>query len=313
MRKLLFLFFAMIFLGSNSFGQELNCKVTVNAQKLNVNDAKVMKTLEQSLNEFMNNTKWTNDNFKPFERIECSILLTIDSKNGDKCTGNLTIQSSRPVYNSDYKTTILNWKDRNFNFVYKEFDPIEFSENSFTSNLASTFAFYADVIIGLDYDSYALNGGTPFYNKAENIVNQVPLGEPGWSPDSKDLNDRTRGNMVTEFQNPKFKAFRDAMYSYHLKGLDKMFDDPSAGKAGILAASTSMASIIKDNPNAMVVQLFNLAKSSETSNFTDAGGNNNGGQGNKPAGSLDQNNTQKNPQQSIPNPENLQKDPGGKQ
>jgi hypothetical protein len=271
-----------------------------------------MKTLEQSLNEFMNNTKWTNDNFKPFERIDCSILLTIDSKNGDKCTGNLTIQSSRPVYNSDYKTTLLNWKDRNFNFTYKEFDPIEFSENSFTSNLASTFAFYADMIIGLDYDSYSLNGGTPFFNKAENIVNQVPLGEAGWSPDSKDLNDRTRGNMVTEIQNSKFKAFREAMYNYHLKGLDKMFDDAAAGKAGILAATAGMASISKDNPNAMVVQLFNLAKSSETSNFTDTGGGNNGGQAGKPLPGSDMNNTQKNQQQTNPNPENLQKDPGGK-
>lgn len=255
---------------SCTFAQELNCKIDVNTQRLSVNDAKIMKTLEQTLNDFMNNTRWTNDNFKPFEKIECSILMTIDAKSGDnKFSATLNIQTSRPVYNSDYKTTMMNWKDRNFQFTYKEFDPIEFSENSFTSNMASTFAFYAYMIIGMDYDSYSQGGGTPYFNKAESVMQQVPFGEPGWNPDNKDVNDRTRGNMVMEMQNSRYKGYRDAMYTYHMKGLDVMYDDPNLGRSSIATAIGAVNQLNTDFSNTMIVQMFNLAKSNEIAQIFD--------------------------------------------
>ena len=164
---------------------------------------------------------------------------------------------------------MLNYKDRNFTFTYKEFDPIEFNENVYTGSLASAFAFYAYIIIGLDYDSYSMLGGTQYFNKAENIVLQVPLGEPGWSADNKDLNDRTRGNLVTEIQNSRYKTFREGWYSYHLKGLDIMYNDPVLARTNMGMVIQNMNKLNTDFVNTMVMLVFNQAKSNEIANIFD--------------------------------------------
>jgi hypothetical protein len=251
-----------------AYAQELNCKVTINTQKINTADVKIFKALEQSLNDFMNTTKWTQDVYKAHEKIECSILLQIEEAlDGNKkvienrFVGTLTIQSSRPVFNSDYKTTTLNWKDQNLVFNYKENDQLEFNENAYVNNLTHTFAFYAYVFLGLDYDSYALNGGTPYFTKAENLAQLAANSEDaGWK---NNINDRTRFNLITDIQASKYKAFRDAMYNYHIKGMDLMYDDPVKGRAGVTQALASLNTITANTPNSILVQLFTQAKTNE--------------------------------------------------
>jgi hypothetical protein len=275
MRKIYCLLITFIFINFTIEAQELNCKVSINTQKITQTaNIKIFKTLEQSLNDFMNNTKWTNDVYKTHEKIECSILLQVEelkTKDGNvienKFLGTLTIQSSRPVFNSDYKTTMLNWKDLNFSFTYKENDQLEYNENAYLNNITHTFAFYANIILGIDYDSYSLNGGTSFFTKAENLAQLAANSDDqGWK---NNLNDRTRFNLITDIQASKYKAFREAEYAYHLKGIDIMYDDVVKARSGISQAINLLNGINTNTPNSILVQLFTQAKSNEIASIFD--------------------------------------------
>ncbi len=247
----------------SSFGQELNCKLTINSQKSSKTDPKVFKTLEQALNDFVNGTKWTNDSYKPAEKIECAILITIESEPKENSfTSTITITSSRPVFNSDFRTPMINYKDRSFEFSYKENDALDFNENVFNSNLTHTIAYYAHVILGYDYETYSPSGGAPFFNKAE-VLCQLALNassDPGWK---NNFGERTRTNLIAEIQNTRYKLFRDILYTYHLKGLDMMYDDVVKGRSNIALAINNMNIINTDNANTMILQLFTQAKSNE--------------------------------------------------
>jgi hypothetical protein len=262
-KKIKGIFFILIASISLCFGQELNCKVTINSQKASKTDPKVFKTLEQALNDFMNGTKWSNDNFKPFEKIECSILLTIETEPKENSfTASLTITSSRPVFNSDYRTPLMNYKDRSFEFTYKENDALDFNENTYNNNLTHTFGYYAFVILGMDYDTYAPSGGTPFFNKAEVLCQlaQNASSDAGWK---NNFGERTRTNLIAEIQNNRYRTFREVLYTYHLKGLDVMYDDVVKGRTAISNAINLLSGINTDNSNTMIVQLFTQAKSNE--------------------------------------------------
>lgn len=240
-------------------GQELQCKVTVLTPGLQTADPAIFKTLETSIFEFINNRKWTNDEFKPHEKIECTLILSITEELGnDRYRANATIQSSRPVYNSDYNSILFNYNDKDWEFSYIQFQPIEFQDNNFTNNLSAMLAYYAYVIIGLDYDSFAEKGGDPYFLKAQNIVTMAQnTSEKGWKS-FESL--RNRYWLIDNLLNPRFSKFRSAFYNYHLNGLDRMYDNRDLATQTITSTLEILNSVNQQNPNSMLMQLFFNAK-----------------------------------------------------
>jgi hypothetical protein len=166
----------LLFINTTS-AQELNCKVQVVSQRATTTDPQVFKTLETAIYEFMNNRRWTNDNFTANERIECSIMLNItDDPGTGRFIATATVQSSRPVFNSSYNSVLLNISDPAWQFEYVQFQPLQYNDNVYQYSLTSLLAFYAYIIVGLDYDSYSLKGGTPYFEKAQQVLNTVPQG-----------------------------------------------------------------------------------------------------------------------------------------
>jgi hypothetical protein len=254
--------------------QELNCKVQVVASKITTTDPKVFKTLETTIYEFLNNRKWTGDNFKPEERIDCSLIINITEDlggNNYKATANIGL--SRTGYNTSYNSPILNYADANFNFTYAEFQPVQFNDNVFNSNLASLLAYWSYILIGMDYDTYSLKGGTPHFSTALTILNNVPQSQAndqgtGWKPFD---GNRNRAILLDEILKPRLEVVREVEYEYHRKGIDVMFENANTGRATILAALKKMERLAESDPNSMVLQLFFDAKRAELiSMFTKA-------------------------------------------
>jgi hypothetical protein len=259
---LLFLFFT-----HSTFAQELSCKVIVSTQKLQTTERKVFDALQKTLTEFMNNRKWTTDAFQTNERIECSVLLEIlEEKGNNRFAAKTTVQSNRPVFNSNYNSTLLNYIDLDIVFEYVEFQPIDFTENSSANNnLANIMAYYAYLIIGLDYDSYSLKGGVPWYSKAQNIVTiNQNSGESGWKSFEKTKN---RYWLIENLMNNKYDDIHKAIYIYHRDGLDKMYEDVDAGRTAITSALNLINKIYTDNTNTMILQQFFAAKTEELINI----------------------------------------------
>ena len=181
-------------IASPLFSQELNCRVEITSQRLQTADPKIFQTLKVSLIEFLNNRKWSNEVFSLEEKIECSMFINImEEVATNTYRAQVNVQSSRPVFNSDYSTLMFNHSDKDWVFTYTEYQPLDFNENDFMSNLTSMLAFYAYLIIGLDYDSYSLNGGTPYFEKAQMVVNTIPPNmpsdiAPGWKPFDSERN-----------------------------------------------------------------------------------------------------------------------------
>ena len=261
--KNILLIFSLLFLAVLAEAQELNCKVRINVPKLQTVDPKVFQTLESSVQEFLNSRKWTDDTYQNFERIECNISINITEElNPTTFAANLFIQASRPVYGSAYKTVILEHNDRDLVFEYEEYKPLIFVENSFTSNLTSVLAFYVYMILGQDYDTFSPLGGSPHYQKAQDILNTVPQssGVKGWS--SLD-GQRNRYWMIESTLNPRVAPLRNAMYDYHRLGLDVMSKDPEEGKNSMITAMEKIKQVNTNYPNSMVMQMFVNAKSNE--------------------------------------------------
>lgn len=264
--------FSIFLMGIVSFGilnaQELICEVTVSApdaSKVNT-DPRVFKTLENSITEFMNNRKWTDENFKEHEKIQMSIFIGITEQSGDNgYSGSITVVTKRPVFNSNYNSTVLNIIDNDFAIVYKEFDPIEFNEFQFTSNLSHILGYYAFLAIGVDYDTYADLGGQKYLQKAQDMVNLVGTSEAnaykGWK--SYDKNQRNRYWFITHLMNGRYEPFRKAMYIYHREGLDNFYDDPELARSKVMAGLNEVAKVSQDNPNLPLVQTWSESKLNE--------------------------------------------------
>lgn len=252
--------------------QELNCQVTViapDASKVNT-DAKVFKTLEQAVQEFMNTRKWTSDNFTEDEKIECSVFIGITNQAGDNTySASITVISKRPIFNSSYNSTVLNIIDNDFVFNYQEFQAIEFNENQFTSNLSHVLAYYAYLIIGTDYDTFSDKGGDKYLQKAIDLTNVVSANEAsvyrGWK--SYDKNLRNRYWIVTHTLNGRYEPYRTGMYKYYREGLDNFYDDPVLARANIIAGLREIAKVTQDNPNLSVIQMWSEAKFEEMENI----------------------------------------------
>ena len=260
--------FSFLLLFGLTQAQELNCTVTFSTDQVGATNQQVFKTLKKSLTEFVNNTKWTEQTYKGAEKIECSFFFTITAYNADQFTGTLQVQASRPVYNSTYMSPILNINDKEINFNYIEFQNLTFNPNSFDSNLLSIMAFYANLIIGMDADTYALEGGSKSLESAQNIANLAQQSQiKGWSQSEKNQN---RYFIITDMLSPTFVSFRKTMYEYHLKAMDKMAENPKEAKENIKSALKTLTEVSDSRPNSFLVRLFFDAKSDEiVSIYTD--------------------------------------------
>jgi len=270
MRKIIQLLI-VFFVAAQLNAQELQCTITVNADKIPSSNKQIFKTLENSLNEFVNQKRWTNFKYEPQERINCNLTLTILEQSGDDFKGHIQIQSSRPVYNSTYLTPVFNFKDDNFSFKYTEFEPLQFNENTFESNLVSVVSFYVYTILGIDADTFVLNGGTLFFTKAQNIVVQAQQsGYAGWNQND---GSKTRFIMVDNILSPTYNLFRSAMYAYHLKGLDVMHKDKKQAKQKIAESIGFLKTIYDSRPNAFLLRVFMDSKADEIVNIFSDGPN----------------------------------------
>jgi len=250
--------------------QELNCTVTVNAEKLPNANQQVFKTLQTSLSEFINQTQWTGQIFKQNEKINCSMYITLNSYESDRYTATIQVQSSRLVYNSSYSTPILNYNDKDFSFNYTEFQPLIFNPAEFESNLVSVLSFYSHIIIGLDTDTFISMGGNPFLETAQNIANVAQQsGYKGWSPSD---GNNSRYFMVNDLLAPAYNDLRQSLFLYH-SGLDIMTQDLKTAKEKIKLALLNIGKLNAAKPNAFLTRLFFDAKSDEIVSIFSGGPN----------------------------------------
>ncbi|MFT3749455.1 MAG: DUF4835 family protein [Agriterribacter sp.] len=250
--------------------QELNAKVTVIASQIKSTiDKKAFQTLQTALTNFLNNRKWTNDNYQQQEKIACNFLLTLTKDvETNVYAAVLTIQSGRPIYNSAYVSPILNYQDNDVTFKYVEFQQVEFNENNVmgtdpaASNLTAIFAYYVYMILGLDYDSFSPRGGDQFFRKAQSIVTNAPDGRniTGWKAFD---GQRNRYWLAENFNNSKYTLLHDTYYAYYRLGMDKMYEDENQGRQQMLNSLNNLNTLNADNPNLFGVQFFFLGKNDE--------------------------------------------------
>ena len=250
--------------------KEINAKVTVVASQIGTTvDKKVFQTLQTALVSFLNKRKWTNDVFETNEKIECSFLLNLQSVvEPNVYKGSLTIQAGRPVYNSTYLSPLVNFIDNEITFRYVEFQPIEFNENRVSgseplaANLSALFAYYINIILGLDYDSYAPRGGDPYFQKANTIVIAAPEGRSiaGWKPFD---GQRNRYWLAENLQNSRYALVHDAIYTYYRQGMDKLIENESVAREQMLNGLNMLNTLNTETPNLMVMPFFFQGKSDE--------------------------------------------------
>tara|TARA_B100000780_G_scaffold72072_1_gene48275 strand:+ start:32800 stop:33702 length:903 start_codon:yes stop_codon:yes gene_type:complete len=253
----------IIFLFSlNSSAQELVCNIRVNSNQIQTSDKKVFTSLQKDLYEFINNNKWTNTNFQSEEKIECSIVINISKMiSSDEFEASIQIQSTRPIYGTNYKSTLLNYQDLNFRFNYLEFQSLEFTENTHLSNLTSVIAFYINIIIGLDFSTFSEDGGMEYFGKAQKIVaNAQNAPQKGWKAFESD---RNRYWLAYDLSDPRYSDYQRTLYAYHRLGMDKLAEEADDARFEITEALEGLKSIYRENPSAFILKLFFDAKSDE--------------------------------------------------
>jgi len=260
MNKIIFLFSFLIGIISAE-AQELNCQVVVNSEQTGQSNLQVFKTLEQSLTEFINQTSWTKNEYENQERINCSIFINITGFENETFTGTIQVQSSRPVYGSSMITPVFNFNDEQFSFTYREFEPLNYSQNSYSSNLVSVISFYVYTILGLDADTFAPQGGTEYYEEANRIVNTAQQGNSaGWRGVD---GPRSRNKLNSDLLSNAFAGYRESLYTYHRQGLDIMHKDVAAGKKAVANSITNLGDLNSTRPNSLLVRVFFDAKAQE--------------------------------------------------
>ena len=256
-----------ILLLSNIFyahSQELNCTVEINSSQIEGTDKSVFTTLQESITEYFNTTKWTNAQFSANEKIECRFFMTIKEYDGEKFTGDIQVQLSRPVYNSNYTTTLLTFKDTKVEFTYQENEPLIFNENAMESNLTAILNFFAYMFLALDFDSFSPNGGQPYYDKAASIVQMAQSsGEVGWKAFEDTKN---RSAVLSAYTDGNTKGIRTLIYNYHRKGLDEMATSPDKGRAAITESLNEIKKIYDVAPMSVALSMFKDAKLDELVN-----------------------------------------------
>ncbi|MFH0865008.1 MAG: DUF4835 family protein [Bacteroidota bacterium] len=247
--------------------QELNCIVTVATPQIQSSDKKIYETMQAAIYEFMNSKKWTNYTYTAEEKIECTILITIAERSADVFKGTIQVQSRRPIYKSSYNSVLLNLIDKDFQFNYVEYQNLDFNENSFTSNLTSVLGYYAYIIIGFDFDSYQLKGGTTFFEKAQTVVtNAQNAAEAGWKA-FESSSQKNRYWLVENLLNNIYSPIRECNYSYHRKGLDMLIDNAATAKTSITASFELLKKVHEEKPSSYLMTVFFIAKVDEIVNI----------------------------------------------
>ncbi len=266
----LFYFVAALLLVQGVKGQELQAKFSVLSDRVSTQvDKKTFQTLQKTLTNFLNNRKWTAEAYQPQERIKCNFLLSIDQDLGQNVyKATLTVQAARPVYNSTYESPLINFQDADVIFKYIEFQPIEFNENRvqgndpLSANITAVLAYYVNIILGMDYDSFSPKGGDPYFQKAHNIVSNAPESSQitGWKAfDGL----RNRFRLVEGLTDNRFNLVHDAIYAYYRAGLDQFYENDGAGRSGLLKALNYLNTVNTEYPGTMVLQFFFQGKSNE--------------------------------------------------
>jgi hypothetical protein len=248
MKRSIFYFLLLFSMLSDSvFSQELRCNVQIISSQIQGTNRQIFKTLQEEIYNFMNNTTWSDDQFASQERIECNILINLQEHTGSQFKGSMTVSSRRPVYSSSYNTPILLYKDDDIQFRYQENEPLEFDINDFKSNLTSLLAYYAYMIIGLDYDSFEVEGGTPYFQKAQQIVSNAQNSQSqGWKAyESR----RNRYWLVENILNNEYEKVRKFFYQYHRLGLDEMHDNVSRARADISESLVLLLEVHREKPD----------------------------------------------------------------
>jgi hypothetical protein len=270
MRKYIYIFLFFV-IGKISFSQELNCQVSVVSPQIQgTQEKQIFDQLQKAIFEFMNNTKWTKDNFTTAERIDCSILVNVVQKlSADEYRATIQIQSRRPIFKSSYFSPTVNYIDENFIFKFQQFQQLDFNLNTFANNLTSTLAFYSYIILANDYDTYSNLGGTEYFQKAQLIVsNAQSTGEPGWKSFESNKN---RYWIVENALQPVFQPIRECMYKYHRLGLDIMNEKADEGRKEILKSTDLLLKVYRDRPASFIMELFFNAKADELINVFSKG------------------------------------------
>jgi hypothetical protein len=246
--------------------QELNCMISVVSQQVQGSNREIYDNLQRAMTEFVNNQNWTDHIFKEEERIQCQLMFNISDRISDnEFQGSLQIQASRPIFGTSQTTVMFNHRDNDIHFKYDDFEPLRFNETQFTSNLVSLLAYYVNIILGLDYDSFALEGGSLFFQRAEAIKNNAQnAAETGWKAFE---GTRNRYWLIENLLNDKYRAVRSCLFRYHRMGLDRLVERTDEARAEIADALIELRAAYRENPTAMIFQVFFNAKSDEIVNI----------------------------------------------
>ena len=268
MRKI-FSFIVLFFAMQVCVAQQLNCEVIVNAEQTGQANLSVFKTLERALNEFINQTTWTERKFQPHERINCSMFITITSFEGESFNGTIQVQSSRPVYGTSMITPVFNFNDEQFGFSYREYQPLNYSQNTYNSNLISVISFYVYTILGMDADTFSPEGGSTYFEEANRIVTNAQQGNAvGWKGSD---GQRSRFRLNADLLANTYAEYRTALYEYHRLGLDVMHEDILTGKAVIAETLNKLEVMNNRRNNSLLLRTFFDSKADEISSLYSAG------------------------------------------
>ncbi|MBP5710700.1 MAG: DUF4835 family protein, partial [Bacteroidales bacterium] len=250
--------------------QDFQCQISINTSKIPGSNKEKYNTLQQALYSFVNDRKWCQYNLKANERIECAILITLDDVSGDVMKGTMTLQLQRPVYGTNYKSSMLNFQDKDIKFTYEEGQALEYADNSNLSQLTSLIAFYLNLFLAIDFDSFSQNGGDVYLSKCQSIVSlNANATEPGWKV--YESGQKNRYWLMENLTNGQYSKIHDFYYAYHRLGLDVMSESPDAGRASILDALKMLNDVNKIKTNLYIIQLIVLAKSQEIINIFSEG------------------------------------------
>jgi len=279
--KLSALFLLIVFPFFTSYGQEFNCQVSILTDakvEVNSTEQEILKQLKQSVYDFMNDTKWTEDNFKTEERINCNIQIQIRTiPSTGNYTGYIQVQSNRPAFNSNYNSVLFNFQDDDVAFSFSRNAVLLYNENQFKDNLTSILSFYAYFLLGMDYDSFSLKGGTPYFMQAQQIVTNAQVSNAkGWR--ANESGKRNRYWLVENILQPAFEPVRECNYMYHRKGIDMLYENKVAGKKAMYDALNKLTPVVQRNPNNLntlnflyskIQEFKNVLSDSETKEKTD--------------------------------------------
>lgn len=263
MRKILsLLIFAL--LAASAAAQELNCRVEVNSDKITGTNKSVFTTLQEAITSYMNDTKFTAAQYSPIEKIDCTLFFTIKEYDGDKMTGDLQVQATRPAYNASYTTNLINFRDSKVEFTYSEGEPLTFNETNMENQLTAILNFYAYLIIAIDTDSFAPRGGEAAWDRVKTIVQQAQSsGETGWRAFDDNKN---RAAVLGAYTDPSTQQLRDMVYKYHREGIDQMSVSPDKGRAAITESLETLKNIYNVAPMSVGLSMFRDSKLDELVN-----------------------------------------------